>query len=405
MWYPRPMKIIVACSGGPDSMALLDMERKKGKEIVVAHVNYHQRDSALRDERYVKTYCEKYGIACFVLDPHYNKEGNFQAWARKVRYDFFEQIARKEGVRDLYVAHHLDDSLETYLFQKRRKMLCDHYGLVASSSFRDLTIYRPLLRYEKKELEQYCIEHDILYGIDESNLTDHYTRNEIRHTIIEHMSKEEKCSLQARIDKENEQWVQERSKGKQALEQKGLIPLLEDPNAWFYLDLFLSEKIGCHLSRKHLNSLVEQLHTNCVIDLGNYELERHNDVVLIGQKTQYPTFLIDNEEELKNFQSLDLGNYRYSFNNKGEMIEGITLNEKDFPLTLRPAHGSDRITLRFGRKSLRRFWIDRKIPHLLRKQWYVLANGEGTVIFVPQIGCDISHFSIKPTCFMLQLPI
>lgn len=399
------MKIIVACSGGPDSMALLDMERKKGKEIIVVHVNYHQRDSAVRDERYVREYCEKYAIPCFVLDPIYDGSGNFQAWAREVRYDFFEQIAKQEGTRDLYVAHHLDDSLETYLFQKQRKMLCDHYGLVASSSFRTMTIYRPLLKYEKKELEQYCIDHHIFYGIDESNLTDHYTRNEIRHTIVAHMTKEEKYDLQVQIDKENECWSRKRSEGKRRLEKKGLIPLLDDPKAWFYLDLFLSEKIGRHLSRKHLDSLVEQIHASCVIDLGNYELERHNDKVLIGQKTQYPTFLIGNEEELKSFQSLDLGNFRYSFNNKGEMIEGITLSEKDFPLMLRPAYGSDRIALRFGRKSLRRFWIDRKIPHLLRKQWYVLVNREGTVIFVPQIGCDISHFSIKPTCFMLQLSI
>ena len=85
-------KCVVACSGGPDSMALLDQLNKQGKDIVVAHVNYKHRDTADRDEKIVKEYCKKYDIPVRVLYPVHEK-GNFQAWARDVRYAFFEEVA------------------------------------------------------------------------------------------------------------------------------------------------------------------------------------------------------------------------------------------------------------------------------------------------------------------------
>ena len=70
-------KCVVACSGGPDSMALLDQLNKQGKDIVVAHVNYKHRDTADRDEKIVKEYCKKYDIPVRVLYPVYEKE-NFR---------------------------------------------------------------------------------------------------------------------------------------------------------------------------------------------------------------------------------------------------------------------------------------------------------------------------------------
>mgnify|MGYP002237851249 CR=1 FL=1 len=86
------MRVIVACSGGPDSMALLDICRQKGYEIAVAHVNYKKRETANRDEKIVRQYCENYGIPCFVDEPTWDHVGNFQAWARDVRYDFLSIV-------------------------------------------------------------------------------------------------------------------------------------------------------------------------------------------------------------------------------------------------------------------------------------------------------------------------
>lgn len=397
------MKALIACSGGPDSMALLDQLYRQGHSLVVAHVNYAKRPSANRDERIVRSYCQERSIPCHVLYPKYPGEGNFQAWARDARYAFFIQIAHQEGIDDLYVAHHLDDSLETYLFQMRRHMRCDHYGLVLETTYHGLRVHRPLLAYEKKELEAYCVGHNVPYGVDETNLADHYTRNQIRHETIDAMTRAQKLALQQEIDQKNAAWEAEKAAGRQRLARQGMAALLADPDAPFYLDLFLAESMKRHLSQSHLESLCRQLQTNCVVDLRDYKLERHDDKVLLAQKTQYPTFLLGDRESVKNFQSLELGNFTYSFNNKGEVKEGVTLTDQDFPLTLRPARGTDRIALRCGTKTLRRFWIDRKIPRLWREQWYVLENSQGHVVFVPGIGCDRTHFSIQSTAFMLQL--
>ena len=88
--------IVVACSGGPDSMALLDMlNQKQNYNIIVCHVNYQKRESAFRDESIVKEYCLKHNLSFHLLKPIYSSSQNFQAWARDVRYDFFEQTAKE----------------------------------------------------------------------------------------------------------------------------------------------------------------------------------------------------------------------------------------------------------------------------------------------------------------------
>ena len=85
---------LVAVSGGSDSMALLDMLYNKGEKLVVCHVNYNVRESALRDENIVRDYCKERGIPLEILKGFkYDKsEGNFENWARVVRYNFFKEI-------------------------------------------------------------------------------------------------------------------------------------------------------------------------------------------------------------------------------------------------------------------------------------------------------------------------
>ena len=83
-------RYLIAVSGGPDSMALLDIVRNKKKYIEVAHVNYHKRDSAINDEKLVRRYCRKYKIKFHLLDVYPDEvKGNFQSYARDKRYEFF----------------------------------------------------------------------------------------------------------------------------------------------------------------------------------------------------------------------------------------------------------------------------------------------------------------------------
>ena len=101
-------RYLVAVSGGPDSMALFDMVRSSGAYLEAAHVNYHKRDSADRDEKIVSSYCEKYHIPFHLLDYEDDTQrGNFQAAARKARYEFFAKICEEENLDEVLVAHQI----------------------------------------------------------------------------------------------------------------------------------------------------------------------------------------------------------------------------------------------------------------------------------------------------------
>ena len=86
----KSKKYVVACSFGPDSMALLDMMIKENYDLVVAHVNYHKRKESDFEQSSLIEYCKKHGVHCCVLDKRDLKHaGNFQEWARRFRYQFF----------------------------------------------------------------------------------------------------------------------------------------------------------------------------------------------------------------------------------------------------------------------------------------------------------------------------
>ena len=379
-------KCVVACSGGPDSMALLDQLNKQGKDIVVAHVNYKHRDTADRDEKIVKEYCKKYDIPVRVLYPVHEK-GNFQAWARDVRYAFFEEVADEFDTKLLYVAHQMDDVIETYLFQKNRNMICDWYGLKEKSVRHGYQIVRPLLNFTKSELQQYCNDNGVSFGIDESNLTNHYTRNVIRHTQIEKMDRKEKEEWILKIQNENDFWQIKREGMEEFFKNwnKNVDALLNQKEAWLYLDTFLFHPLCHHFSRKYMEELCAQLKGNVLIEIENHLLERHNEKLYLMPKPQDVYYTL-NELEYKDYKE-------FSIMNQGQTIESFSVEASDFPLVVRHVKVNDVISMRFGNKNVHRFFVDRKICKIYRKYWLVVENNAGKVIFVPGLGCDVEHYS------------
>jgi tRNA(Ile)-lysidine synthetase-like protein len=379
-------KCVVACSGGPDSMALLDQLNKQGKDIVVAHVNYKHRDTADRDENIVKDYCEKYDIPVRVCYPVHEK-GNFQAWARDVRYAFFEEVADAFDAKILYVAHQMDDVIETYLFQKNRNMICDWYGLKEKSIRQGYQIIRPLLNFTKSELQQYCNENGVSFGIDESNLTNHYTRNVIRHTQIEKMSRDEKEAWILKIQNENEVWQIKRKVIEEFFKDwnKDVDSLLDQEDAWLYLDTFLFHSLHHHFSKKYMEELCVQLKGNVLIEIENFLLERHGGKLYFMPRPKDVYYKLD-ELEFKDYAD-------FVIKNEGKTIEMFSVDATDFPLVIRRVRANDTIQMRFGNKNVHRFFVDRKISKIYRKYWLVVENNVGNVIFVPGLGCDVRHYS------------
>ena len=386
-------RVVVACSGGPDSMALLDWCQRQGLDVVVAHVDYQKRDTAARDREIVQTYCRKKGIPFYVHKPVYVK-GNFQDWARTVRYDFFEQVAEEVGAETIYVAHQMDDVIETYLFQKENGRLADTYG-IASVQRHGLQISRPFLTKEKKELEAYCQQNHIPYGIDETNLQDHYTRNRIRHQKVETLTRREKEAMLREIERENERLCACRNQASAFWEKDGSFSgLSQEKEAWFFLEWKIRETTGHHISRKQSVSLLEQLAHGACVCVNGFWFQVVQDRLVFKKAVSISPVRLE-QIEYKNYG-------HFSLRPAGKTIESVDIQESDWPVVIRPVHPGDKIRLRYGTKKVSRFLIDRKIPEIERKGWLVIENKDQTVIFVPGIGCDINHYSEKANVFMIQ---
>ena len=179
--------ITVALSGGADSMALLHLlstlKDKLKINISAAHLNHMIRgDEALRDENFVKQLCGDMNVPliCESIDvPAYAEKNrlSIETAAREVRYAFFERI--NTGV--VATAHTASDNLETVLFNLARGTGLN--GLCGIPPKRSIYI-RPLILVTRDEVEAYCAENGLSYVTDSTNLSDDYTRNRIRHTVI-----------------------------------------------------------------------------------------------------------------------------------------------------------------------------------------------------------------------------
>ncbi|MBQ1482158.1 MAG: tRNA lysidine(34) synthetase TilS, partial [Erysipelotrichaceae bacterium] len=93
---------------------------------------------------------------------------------------------------------------------------------------------------------------------------------------------------------------------------------------------------------------------------------------------------------------------RFRIEEEGKKIEGVCLAEEDFPLCVRNARKDDVIRMRFGKKKLNRFFIDRKISYKEELSWPLMVNGNGEVIFVTGLGCDVNHYCDDPDVFMIK---
>lgn len=180
-------KILLAVSGGLDSMVMLDLFTKAGFSCEVAHVNFQLRnEESEMDEVFVKERCVSYGVVCHVWHADTKavaatKGISIQMAARELRYTWFQSLLEKRNLKCIATAHHLNDSVETALFNWVNGASLN--GLVGIPVKND-TVIRPLLFATRASIEHYANENVLVWREDSSNGTDDYARNFIRHQII-----------------------------------------------------------------------------------------------------------------------------------------------------------------------------------------------------------------------------
>jgi len=156
--YDKDKVYLVAVSGGPDSMALLDMLYKQKYKIMVAHVNYKKRVESDEEQQMVQHYCETKKIPFYSTDFDSKKvdlKQSFQVQAREFRYHFFSEIYQEKQCDGLFVAHQKDDLIETYLLKKQRNVINESYLILNETIIKKMKVYRPLLNDYKNENEYF----------------------------------------------------------------------------------------------------------------------------------------------------------------------------------------------------------------------------------------------------------
>lgn len=180
-------RLLVAVSGGIDSIVLLHLLSKGGFKFAIAHCNFQLRgNESDADEMFVSALAKKYSCKIFVArfntSTHAQENGiSIQMAARDLRYKFFEEIRTNHKFKYIVTAHHATDNVETILINLLRGTGIS--GLQGIQQ-KNKNIIRPLLNFTKDDIEKYCIAEKLKWREDSSNISDDYVRNKLRHRVL-----------------------------------------------------------------------------------------------------------------------------------------------------------------------------------------------------------------------------
>ena len=383
--------IICALSGGADSVALTFamylLKDKLGIQLSAAHFNHHLRGAESdRDEAFVREFCDRYDIPLFVgagrVKP--GKKG-LEAAARDARYAFLRNLNGK-----IATAHTADDNAETVLLHLVRGTGLKGLGGIMPVNGK---VIRPMLTINRQDVEQFCQEWCLRFIQDSSNDTDAFLRNRIRHKVMPILKEEnprlaENVSTMALRLRQDEEFlsqsaapvtdVQTLKAMHPAQRNRALERLLKESG--------VREPEGVHIARAEA-LLYSDKPSAKVTFSGGVTIARQYDKLVKREDTDIPQPAI-----LPCPGSVQWNGYTVTaepakeIRNRDDTFTVLPKGE----LVLRSRESGDAITLPGGTKSLKKLFIDRKIPAPERLQIPVLADEAG-ILGVYSIGADINR--------------
>lgn len=396
-------RVLVAVSGGVDSVVLLDRVIRNGMEVGVAHVHHGLRPESDEEYEFVRRLADKYDV------PFHGKRlafpnGGSQASYRTARYAFFEQVMQKFDYTQLMTAHHADDQLETVLIQLQRNVV-EVTGIPERRPFAGGELVRPLLSEPKRELIAYANRHRLEWREDASNAEADYLRNKLRHQLVPQL-------LAARPDlvyvvsetarRQRELWDARYRRMEMWMdtsvhfEMKEFHVKLDDVLG---LDRFERHVVGRLLSTRYgvevgeaMERLLENPRGSGHFDLeGPWQLWKQGGNLSL-QTTDRPLPL-PTELVVTTFPAcVTFGESRFSL----EIVEeahGIPLEAIELPLIIRSVEAGDAMKLSIGTKKVARIFIDAKIPREKRPFVPLVVDATGRIIAI--VGVRVSDFPDK----------
>ncbi|KXX68989.1 tRNA lysidine(34) synthetase TilS [Flammeovirga sp. SJP92] len=401
-------KLLLAFSGGVDSVALALFLKNNNIDFGLAHMNFQLRgEDSEKDELFAKEFADEIGVPIFIKKVDTNKEveennQSIQMVARKLRYDWFQDILRENNYHFIATAHHRSDHLETILFNLTKGTGIEGlHGILPKRG----NVVRPLLFLSKDEIIQIVEESKWEWREDKSNQSTKYARNKLRHLVIP-VLKEINPSIEKTIQLSSELFYQveqnlfyqletfkkryiRESDQEIAIDIREVQPI-DEILLFYYLKPYQFDYVTVQnlFKNRHKSSLV-YYSANKVMALHTTQ----NDAILKEETKTIADFdvatnitmeekeffhknikLVVTERELVSFDDIEVGD--------------LFIPEIFFPLTIRNVKKGDRIKpfgMKSGSKKVFDLLQDEKIPQYLRSEILVLESKDGEILSVLDI--------------------
>ena len=387
--------LIVSVSGGVDSMVLLDFLRRMNLNIVVVHFNHQQRENSVKEAELVKEYTEKHHIPFNYYKLTINSS-DFQNRARILRHRHLEEVAHRLKTPYIVTAHHLDDLLETVLISLTRGAnILGHAGMRQVTEIGEFIYVKPFLYHEKEELIDYANRNRVPFMEDESNYLTDYLRNRYRLTLIPIMKQENQNLLQA-VKNYNLQLVAAydaiREQSINFLEERETINI---PRYRFLSKAVQEDVIAYLLEKNKVNinyRLIDRIRKvllskkpNQTVNLSNsYQMVKFYEKAEIKPTSEFYFKKIRiKEDDPKSKVHLDEFSYSSKRVNTTALQVRITYDQIEFPLWARNRLDGDILEYNYGRKKLKKFLIDEKIPMEERQNLWIITDNQDRILWIP----------------------
>jgi len=399
-------KLVVATSGGPDSMALLHVLKSNNYDVICAHVNHNLRVESNDEFIFVKKYCEDNDILFEGMKIESYKNNRFtEVEARKKRYEFFEEILKKYNTDILLTAHHGDDLIETVLMRIIRGSNIKGYkGFSKVSKYKNFTILRPLVFYTKSDIEKYIEDNKIPCVYDQSNKSKKYRRNRIRLDILPVLKFEDK-NIHNKFIKFSEN-MEEIHNYFDCLVDNCIKDNYENNilniNKFKILDKLIQklemEKILFNIygdnivliNDKHVNNIINLIYdSNKYINLpNNIIVKKSYDKLIFSKNIECSNnsyeYILDDEVNIEGYGIIK---YIDDTVEKSNYVIKLNSNDIKLPLIIRNKKDGDFIEVKNlnGKKKVKNIFVDEKVNKDKRDSYPILLDSDGNILWIPGI--------------------
>ncbi len=412
--------IAVGVSGGPDSMALLDLiiklKAELGLIVVVCHVNHNVREESKIEEEYLREFSKENGLHFECMKILNYGDDNFHNEARTIRYNFFDKVCKEYNARFLMTAHHGDDLIETILMRiVRGSTLKGYSGFSKRIEKDEYTILRPLISVTKSQLTKYCEDNNVKYFIDKSNMKDVYTRNRYRKYVLPFL-KTEDANVHEKFLKFSETLLEYNN-----YIDKEVNEVINKVFKDGVLSIHRFKELDHLIQTKIIYNILEKIYGDDLLIITNTHVKLIFDIIN-GEKANAMVHLPNNVKVIKSYDELGFGfddevvdEYEIEISSvvnlpNGKNIEIINssddnsnnvirLSSKEvlLPLYVRTRRNGDKISVKGmdGHKKVNDIFIDGKIPSKDRNMWPVVCDANNEVVWLP--GLKKSKFDKEKT--------